>query len=924
MAESVTKVRKRPTKAVTVDGWNFATPDWEQRLREGKVPVALDGRPYNHDRAERVIAILQRLVLADVPGQPTMEEACGPWFLSLAYAIAGGLQKDGIATIKDVLIEVPKKSSKALPLDMKVATPTGFSTIAELQPGDLVIDADGKPTRVLDKSVVFIGNRCFEVEFSTGEKVVADADHRWWVDSHEDRDGKGRARVGRGEPAWQFKTTAELARRVRYYDGPKYHINNHRTAVSPAIELPEADLPLDPYMLGVWLGDGNSDDVRLTLGEKDAEHIVGRMVANGVPVGYMVRDNPHGTARRVSLTDGGNYGFVRSRLVKLGVLSDKHIPQIYLRASRSQRLDLLRGLLDTDGTVGSEDVVFTSTKHRLATHVRELAASLGFKTFMAEHRAMIKGRDCGPAWTVKFTAYKEDGVFSLERQQAKLRDRPEKAARSSHRQIVAIREVLSVPTQCIKVESATEQFLIGETMLPTGNSTYSALLMLALMMASPRPRAEFLLVAPSHSIAEIAYRAIAGCIYADAELQELLQVREHLKTVEHRGSGCRLLIKSFAMDIATGTKPAAVLMDEAWLLSDDNAPRVVGQLRGGMAASPEGVFIQISTASDKPAAGYWKSEVEKARSVRDGEAKLEGYLPALWEFPRKIAEDEKQWSNPDHWHLVTPNLGRSVSLDWLKQSFEGAKLAGRDEVLRWASQHLNLHLVGHATGADNRWPGAFLWPACKRDGLAFEQILASSDTITAGIDGMDDLTSLTVLGRTSAGVWQAWSRSWVQPVALERRLSISGLLRDFERDGDLRIVDAGVDLVEICELVKKLHKTGKLVKVGIDPAGIGVEIAAALEGDGLPPDLVVGIKQGFALLGAWVSLERNLAEGKMVHGGQPLFDWAVSNCMRGDRGLITKAAAGVGKIDPAVALACAAQLMRDSPSNPNDVGWWVG
>jgi phage terminase large subunit-like protein len=569
MSESVTKVRKRPTKAVTVDGWNFATPDWEQRLREGRVPVALDGRPYNHDRAERVIAILQRLVLADVPGQPTMEEACGPWFLSLAYAIAGGLQKDGIATIQDVLIEVPKKSSK---------------------------------------------------------------------------------------------------------------------------------------------------------------------------------------------------------------------------------------------------------------------------------------------------------------------------------------------------------------------STYSALLMLALMMASPRPRAEFLLVAPSHSIAEIAYRAIAGCIYADAELQELLQVREHLKTVEHRGSGCRLLIKSFAMDIATGTKPAAVLMDEAWLLSDDNAPRVVGQLRGGMAASPEGVFIQISTASDKPAAGYWKSEVEKARSVRDGEAKLEGYLPALWEFPRKIAEDEKQWSDPKNWHLVTPNLGRSVSLDWLKQSFEGAKLAGRDEVLRWASQHLNLHLVGYASGADNRWPGALMWPARKRAALTLKAILEQSETICAGIDGggLDDLTSLTVLGRSPAGEWLAWSRSWVQPIALERRLQISGLLRDFEKDGDLRIVQPGTDLVEICELVKSLHASEKLLKIGIDPAGIGVEIGAALEGEGLPPDIVVGIKQGFGLLGAWTALERNLSEGKLWHCGQPLLDWAISNCMRSERGLISKAAAGVGKIDPAIGLANAAVLLRDAPANPNDLSFWVG
>lgn len=161
--------------------------------------------------------------------------------------------------------------------------------------------------------------------------------------------------------------------------------------------------------------------------------------------------------------------------------------------------------------------------------------------------------------------------------------------------------------------------------------------------------------------------------------------------------------------------------------------------------------------------------------------------------------------------------------------------------------------------------------------------------------------------------WLVWSGSWVYPVALERRKSISGLLRDFEAAGDLRIVAPGRDLAEIGELVRAVYDTGRMWKVGIDSAGIGQDLAAAVEAYGVPRDAVLSMPQGFKLLPAWTSMERRLSEGKLWHCGQTCLSWAVGNCMKSERGLVTKAVAGIGKIDPAVAMANAAMLVLDAP-----------
>lgn len=161
----------------------------------------------------------------------------------------------------------------------------------------------------------------------------------------------------------------------------------------------------------------------------------------------------------------------------------------------------------------------------------------------------------------------------------------------------------------------------------------------------------------------------------------------------------------------------------------------MGQLKGGQASLPEAVFIGISTQSDTTPVGFWRGELNKARQVRGGAVTLPGYLPVLYEMPSHIGNDEARWSDPANWFYANPNLGRSVTLQWLRAAFEGAKVTGRAELLRWCSQHLNLEISGAMVGTDNRWAGAYMWEVAKHPTMrTLQDLLNMSDLVCCGVD----------------------------------------------------------------------------------------------------------------------------------------------------------------------------------------------
>ncbi|NDO90140.1 replicative DNA helicase [Cellulosimicrobium composti] len=347
---------------------------------------------------------------------------------------------------------------KALALDTPLPTPSGWTTMGDVAVGDLLLSADGTPTRVVAATEVMVDRPCYEVELDDGTVIVADAQHQWVTSTRAQR----RAVRSGVMPESSVRTTEELAATLRTATADQR--TNHSIVTAAPLDLPDADLPIHPYALGVWLGDGSSRRAEFTSADPEiAMRIEG--------LGYVARakGSAEGRARAYTMLLPEN-GTMEGRLRTLGVLSNKHIPAAYLRASESQRRDLLAGLLDTDGTVMPQGSVQISlTNERLARGTRELILSLGYRTGWSTKT--VKGRTAASstAYTITFTT--EDDVFWLERKRLahKERRRPG-TARLTSRFVVDVRRVESVPVRCVEVDHPSHLYLAGRSMVPTHNS----------------------------------------------------------------------------------------------------------------------------------------------------------------------------------------------------------------------------------------------------------------------------------------------------------------------------------------------------------------------------------------------------------------------------------------------------------------------
>jgi phage terminase large subunit-like protein len=477
------------------------------------------------------------------------------------------------------------------------------------------------------------------------------------------------------------------------------------------------------------------------------------------------------------------------------------------------------------------------------------------------------------------------------------------------------------------VKPNTRERMIREVFLlapkKSSKTSYGAALMETTLLMNDRPRAEFLLIAPTVSLAHIAFSQALGMVEKDPDgfLPKRMHIQEHLRKITDRRTKATLEIKAFDTSVLTGVKPTGVLLDELHeIAKSPAAERLIGQLRGGLLPNPEGFLMFITTQSDEPPRGAFRSELAVARAIRDGRSPG-AMLPVLYEFPEEIASDRANppaWQDSSNWWMVTPNRDRSVSIARLEEDWEKAKLKGQGEIVRWASQHLNIE-IGLALRSD-RWVGADYWEQAADKTLTLDELLARSEVVVIGIDGggLDDLLGVAVLGRSEKmRQWLLWSQAWAHTSVLERRKGEASVLRDFEEAGELVIYDEfGQDIADIAQLAQRVDERGLLHAVALDPYGVGA-IVDALDEVGISGrDQIVGISQGWKLTGAIKTAERKLADGSLRHGGQGLMSWAVANARvepKGNAIIITKQASGSAKIDPLMAAFNAIALMSTNP-----------
>ncbi|MGV5330781.1 terminase large subunit [Pseudomonas aeruginosa] len=460
----------------------------------------------------------------------------------------------------------------------------------------------------------------------------------------------------------------------------------------------------------------------------------------------------------------------------------------------------------------------------------------------------------------------------------------------------------------------TEWFIL----IPKKNSksTIAAGIMMTALILNWRQSAEFSILAPTVEVANNAYAPARDMTQRDDDLDALMHVQTHIKSITHRESGATLKVVAADSNTVGGKKSVGTLVDELWLFGKrHDAENMLREAIGGLASRPEGFVIYLTTQSDEPPAGVFKQKLQYARDVRDGVIVDKRFVPVIFEHPPEMVV-RKEHLLAENLALVNPNLGYSVDEEFLLREFAKAQQGGEESFRGFLAKHGNVE-IGLALRSD-RWAGADFWEDAVEP-CTFDQLIERCEVIDIGIDGggLDDLLGAYAVGREKdTNRKLGWGHAWAHPSVLERRKEIAPALQDFAKAGHLTLVKrVGDDVDELADIAEQIHEAGLLDKIGCDPVGLGA-ILDKLEERGIPNDKIVGISQGWKLGGAIKTAERWLAEGSFAPAAQPMMAWCVGNARvepRANSILITKQASGSAKIDPLMALFNAVTLMALNP-----------
>lgn len=417
-----------------------------------------------------------------------------------------------------VILNVPPRAGKALAIDTPIPTPGGWREIGQIVTGDAIYGPDGAVA-------VAIAHEPYEAEtyrvaFDDGSSIICDGRHLWttmnkqhaatwsehrgagWTDDWWSWTApgwgaggrkKGSTKVASGRPrsgsAPSVASTLEL--RDALQEGEVPRIPNGR------VEGADLDLPIDPYLLGYWLGDGTTAEPAITVGVEDADELIGRCGDAGYTVSVAWRDYRPST-KNVRLLG------VRGAFSTLGLLGFKHVPDVYKRASWSQRRALLAGILDADGseTRGAADIGQQS--ERLSRDIAELVVSLGGKiSTTSERPASVNDKLTGA------TVYRQRITTTFNPFELKRKAEPwglwsqrAKMGLRGQRTIASIEPTGRTETvRCLTTSHPSSLYLAGRQMVPTHNTTYSGMFLPAWFLGMfPALRAIFVSYGDDYSV----------------------------------------------------------------------------------------------------------------------------------------------------------------------------------------------------------------------------------------------------------------------------------------------------------------------------------------------------------------------------------------------------------------------------------------
>lgn len=835
-------------------------------------------------------------------------------------SLFGWKREDNTRRFRRFFDEEAKGNGKALALDTPIPTPTGWTTMGDLKPGDQVFDERGQPCNVLAVSGVMTDRPCYAVEFDDGARIVADEGHLWLT---EQRRFSGTRDHCRGIPKKDWvrrpkvavRTTKHIAETVSYPNG-KFQSANHSVLLAEPLSLGTAPLPVDPYVLGFWLGDGDSDQARVTVGRQDCEDSVACLVAAGAEVTYAedVGDKPI-TRYRLGRV-------VAKRLRTLGVFKNKHIPAVYLRASYEQRMAIIAGLMDTDGTVNKLGACeFSVCNKRLAEGFAELIWSVGIKAVVLDHPAKLKGREVARRYRIQFWPGDKQ-VFRLPRKAARLGVKHSRRRLSGDRRIVSCEPVPSVPVQCIAVDSPSHLFLAGRQMVPTHNSPLLAGIGMLCLVADGEDRAEIYAAASKKDQAMVLFRDAVAMWQQSPDLNNKLKPLGgnpvwNLAYTE-RGGFFRPISSE---DGQSGPRPSCALCDEVHEHRNGN---MIEMLERGFKWRRQPLLCMATNSGSDRNSVCWEEHqhaIRVAAGTREPDAEFtfvgDVIDDSTFSFVCSLDPGDDPLNDPSCWAKANPLLGVTVQPDYLAGVARQAK-----DIPGKMNNILRLHFCVW-TDAEQAWMSRPVLESCLS---GFDPNDYTGEKAYVGLDlsATQDLAAMAIVvptGRRASDnqtTYAGWVEVWTPGDTVnERALRDNAPYDLWVRDGWLeappgkrvRFDFMAARLAEISGLYDiqlvayDTYGFGKAFEPEMDELGLTLPIAEHPQGGKKK-----GKDHGLWMPGSKMLLENLMLEGRIMLRKSPVLISAIMSASIEEdpfgNAWFSKRRA-LSRIDPLVALAMA-------------------
>lgn len=783
-----------------------------------------------------------------------------PWQEEVINDLFGQYREDNLRRYRNGLILIPRKNGKALHINTPIPTPNGFMLMKDLQVNDTVYSGDGSVTRVVANTDV-MHRQSYQLKFSDGSDIIACEDHLWEIGCQNT--GRGHSRWKNGESATKHVVDTKWIRDNIHKGGTcgGTASKNIYITIDHCIDGNDIELPIDPYVLGVWLGDGSSANGRLTSNDKqicDEIEKTGWVVHKrnqkyGWTIGY----------GQNSTIDGVRRNRFTYLLKKNNLIGNKHIPEIYFRASARQRLALVQGLLDTDGYCSKKSQIeFVNKRKHITDGLYILLRSLGIRAISPKDiqcSCIYKGeRKVGTYRSIRFIVDNTIRLFRLDRKYNRQRKVSELQFRKKNK--IYINEVVDVgiqPVKCIQVENENHTYLAGKQHIKTHNSTLCAGLCLYSLLFGEQG-GEIYAVANSRDQARIIFQTAVDFVASSKPLTKRVKVYKNSLYDERSRSIFKVLSRD--ANTALGLNASMVIFDELLAAPDDT---LYNSMVTSLGARIQPLMLSISTAGFSKASFLYQL-VEHGQRINEGVIKDDSFYAKLYGIA-----DTDDWTSEEVWNKCNPSLGHTISIEFFRGEYNRAK-----EFPRFENAFKTLYLNAWLDH-EKSWIPDSSWMSCADKDLNIADF--KGDTCHAGLDlsSTTDLTALSLCFYRD-GKYFIFNYSFCPEEGIKLRSRKDKVPYEMWEMAGYLISTPGncTDYDYILKKLKELSNDYNITSVSIDRWNSSY-LSTKLMEEGFN---VISFGQGFASMASPVrAMERLVLGENLVHDGNGLLRWAMSN-----------------------------------------------